>query len=121
MKDGTTSQDKNDARFDDTSPSYRLHSSNLNRRHFLRLAVLGSTALLVPCELLEAFESPNASHSAAPAVPTFAAFRPLAPGAVSADGWLAGWLGKQAEQPGPPHCHTHNTGNKLAGEVIPGR
>jgi hypothetical protein len=73
------------------------HNTDMNRRSFLRLAVLGSTAVLVPCDLLEALDAP--AHPAAPGRPAtaaFAAFHPLAPGAVRADGWLAAWLGKQA-------------------------
>lgn len=70
---------------------------DLNRRHFMRLAILGSTALLFPCGLLEALESSAAPQSAAAAVPGFAALLPLSPGAVRADGWLAGWLGKQVD------------------------
>jgi hypothetical protein len=97
MKDCTTSEDKSVATLGDTVQLRATDSSGLNRRHFLRLAALGSTALLIPCDLLEALESPNASQPAALALPAFASFRPLAPGAVRADGWLAGWLGKQAE------------------------
>jgi hypothetical protein len=97
MKDSTISLENTIAADGDPVQPHHLHSSCLNRRHFLRLAALGSTALFVPCDLLEALESPAASHPAAPALPGFAAFWPLAPGAVRADDWLAGWLGKQAE------------------------
>jgi hypothetical protein len=97
MKDSTTGQDNSVANFCDTIQLPHTHFSNFNRRHFLRLAVLGSSAFFVPCDLLEALESPAASHPDAPALPAFAAFRPLAPGAVRADGWLAGWLQKQVD------------------------
>jgi len=96
MKDWTSSLDSSAAAFGETDQPDHAHSSGFNRRHFLRLAVLGSTALLVPCDLLEALE-PRDPAFGSTASPVFAAFRPLAPGAVRADGWLAGWLGKQAE------------------------
>ncbi len=68
------------------------NTEEMNRRHFLRLAMLGSTAVLVPCDLLEALDAPHSPS----ATPAFAAFHPLPPGAVRADGWLGAWLGKQA-------------------------
>jgi hypothetical protein len=92
MKNCTTSQSLGATAPEETAASHR--PIDLNRRQFMRLAVLGSTALLVPCDLLESLEPATDGHSALPA---FAAFRPLAPGAVRADGWLAGWLGKQAD------------------------
>jgi hypothetical protein len=97
MKDCTGSECLSTTPLGDAAPPQRADSCGFNRRSFLRLAVLGSGALLVPCDLLEALEIPTASNAANPVLPASAALRPLAPGAVRADGWLAGWLGKQAD------------------------
>jgi hypothetical protein len=45
MKDRITNQEMGVTALDNTVPSHGCQSSDLNRRHFLRLAVLGSSAL----------------------------------------------------------------------------
>jgi len=65
----------------------------LNRREFLRLALAASAALAASGRAI-------ASEESAPASLAHAALRPLAPGAVEPEGWLRGWLQKQAAELG---------------------
>jgi hypothetical protein len=62
MKNCTTSQSLGATAPEETAASHR--PIDLNRRQFMRLAVLGSTALLVPCDLLESLEPATDGHSA---------------------------------------------------------
>ena len=70
-------------------PKSREHE--LNRREFVRLTLMSSAMLMGPMPALEAAEI---KHSASPA---HAALRSLAPGAVRPEGWLRGYLEKQAQ------------------------
>jgi uncharacterized protein len=63
----------------------------LNRREFVRLTLMSSAMLMGPMPALAAAEI---KHSASPA---HAALRSLAPGAVRPEGWLRGYLEKQAQ------------------------
>jgi hypothetical protein len=73
--------------------SVRLGESEWNRREFLRLALLASAALASGKLSFAAEET----HSG---ITYFGAFEPLAPGAVRPEGWLRGYLEKQAVQLG---------------------
>lgn len=64
----------------------------MNRREFLRLAAMSSALTLAPARLIGATETAD--------VPWHGALSPLPPGAVRPDGWLRGWLRKQAAQLG---------------------
>ncbi|HTV13240.1 MAG TPA: beta-L-arabinofuranosidase domain-containing protein [Acidobacteriaceae bacterium] len=64
----------------------------MNRREFMRLAAVTSALTLAPAQLIGATESE--------AVAWHGALSPLPPGAVRPDGWLRGWLQKQAAQLG---------------------
>ena len=64
-----------------------------NRREFLRLAVLASAALAKGRLSFAAEVTP-------PGVQYYGALQPLAPGAVRPEGWLRGYLEKQAAQLG---------------------
>ncbi|HEX4006204.1 MAG TPA: beta-L-arabinofuranosidase domain-containing protein [Acidobacteriaceae bacterium] len=66
--------------------------SDVSRREFLRLAAMTSALTLAPAA---AFGASDAGD-----VPWHGALAPLAPGAVRPDGWLRGWLQKQANQLG---------------------
>lgn len=70
-----------------------LNATELNRREFLRLAMMASAALATTGRA-------NAAEQALPAAMAHAALRPLPPGAVEPAGWLRGWLEKQAAQLG---------------------
>jgi hypothetical protein len=67
--------------------------NELNRREFIRLALMSSALLAGTSQLLEGQETNSAS-------PAYAAMRFLAPGAVQPKGWLRGYLKKQAAQLG---------------------
>jgi hypothetical protein len=64
----------------------------MDRREFLRLAAMTSALTLAPGALLAQSEIED--------IPWHGALKPLAPGAVRPDGWLRGWLEKQASQLG---------------------
>ena len=63
--------------------------NELNRREFMRLTLMSSAMLMGSSQVLEAIETDSAS-------PAHAALRSLAPGAVRPEGWLRGYLEKQA-------------------------
>jgi hypothetical protein len=67
--------------------------NELNRREFLRLALAASAALA-------ASGRAHAAGEATPASLAHAALHPLPPGAVEPEGWLRGWMQKQAAQLG---------------------
>jgi hypothetical protein len=62
--------------------------SNLDRREFIRLAAMTSALPLLPDSLLAEDDAEN--------VPWHGPLKSLAPGAVRPEGWLLGWLQKQA-------------------------
>lgn len=68
--------------------------SDLNRREFLRLSLMSSALMMGPASL-SAETEPSAS-----CVAYFGAMRALPPGAVRPQGWLRGYLEKQAAQLG---------------------
>ena len=68
--------------------------SDLNRREFLRLSLMSSALMMGPASL-SAETEPGAS-----CVSYFGAMRALPPGAVRPQGWLRGYLEKQAAQLG---------------------
>jgi hypothetical protein len=96
MKDSMPSPNEGAAAVGESAAAQNPHSIEFNRRHFLRTTLFGASALFVPVDLLEALE-PGGASMGSPVSPAFAAFRSLAPGAVRAEGWLAGWLGKQVD------------------------
>ena len=63
--------------------------NELNRREFIRLTLMSSAMFMGSSQLLQGME-------ADPASPAHAALRCLAPGAVRPEGWLRGYLEKQA-------------------------
>ena len=69
-----------------------MPGNNLNRREFMRLAAMTSALTLAP--------GPVFAQGDAGDVPWHGALQPLAPGAVRPEGWLRGWLQKQAAQLG---------------------
>jgi hypothetical protein len=66
----------------------------LDRREFVRLALMSSAALMGSSQLLEGAETDSSS------VTYSGALRALPPGAVLPEGWLRGYLEKQASQLG---------------------
>ncbi len=68
--------------------------TGLNRRDFVRLAMMGSALMMGPGALAAETES------AEQPVPYHGALRALPPGTVKPEGWLRGYLQKQAEQLG---------------------
>jgi hypothetical protein len=88
-----------------------LGESDLNRREFLRLALLTSAALANGAALLGAEETYPGAHF-------FGPLQPLAPGAVRPEGWLRNYLEKQAAQLGSklPQISWPFTGTYWAGE-----
>jgi hypothetical protein len=67
---------------------------NVNRRHFLKTALIGSAAMLSSgSALLEAAETPSRSRS-------YAALQSLRPGCIRPEGWIRLYLQKQASQLG---------------------
>jgi len=66
----------------------------LDRREFVRLALMSSAALMGSSQLLEGAETDSSS------VTYSGALRALPPGAVQPEGWLRGYLEKQASQLG---------------------
>lgn len=71
-----------------------LSQAELNRREFVRLALMSSALLASSGQLLKGEESGS------PSVAYSGALRVLPPGAVQPDGWLRGYLEKQASQLG---------------------
>jgi hypothetical protein len=67
--------------------------AELDRREFIRLAMMSSVVLMGSSALLEGAEPDAATHS-------YAALHTLAPGAVEPQGWLRTMLEKQAAQLG---------------------
>ncbi len=63
--------------------------NELNRREFIRLTLMSSAMFMGSSQLLQGTE-------ADPAPPAHAALHCLAPGAVRPEGWLRGYLEKQA-------------------------
>lgn len=95
-------------------------SGPLDRREFIELATLGSAALLLSSESAEGAVT-NAPKHASSTPANFGAFRPLAPGDVSPEGWLRLYLQKQVDQLGSqlPNVSAPFTGNYWEGaEVI---
>ena len=71
----------------------KFGQNELNRREFLRLALAASAALA-------ASGRAKAAEETAPASLAHAALLPLPPGAVEPEGWLRGWMQKQAAELG---------------------
>jgi hypothetical protein len=71
---------------------------DLNRREFVRLALMSSSAFLASS--LPAAAGASDTTESAGAGPAYAKFVPLPPGAVRPEGWLRGWLELQASQLG---------------------
>jgi hypothetical protein len=67
--------------------------NELSRREFIRLALMSSAMLMGSNRVLEGAETDSTAHS-------FATLHPLAPGAVQPEGWLRGYMEKQAAQLG---------------------
>lgn len=65
--------------------------NELNRREFIRLALVSSAMLTGSRQMLEAAEVRSSTS------PAHAALHSLAPGAVQPEGWLRGYLEKQAQ------------------------
>lgn len=72
----------------------KLSETELNRREFVRLALMSSAMLMRSGQLLEGEEADSRS------VAYSGALRALPPGAVRPEGWLRGYLEKQASQLG---------------------
>lgn len=64
-------------------------TSEVNRRAFLRLAAMTSALVMAPSAVFAEGDAGTAEWHGA--------LRPLAPGAVRPEGWLRGWLQKQAD------------------------
>jgi hypothetical protein len=75
-------------------PAPNLSETEWNRREFVRLALMSSALLMGSSGLLEGAEANPRS------VPYSGALRALPPGAVRPEGWLRGYLEKQASQLG---------------------
>lgn len=71
-----------------------ISETELNRRQFVRLALMSSALLMSSGQLLEGEEADSRS------VAYSGALRELVPGAVQPNGWLRGYLEKQASQLG---------------------
>ncbi|MGB0075670.1 MAG: beta-L-arabinofuranosidase domain-containing protein [Terracidiphilus sp.] len=67
--------------------------NELNRREFVRLALMSAALLMDSSALVEGMETDSTSHA-------FAVLRCLAPGAVQPEGWLRGYMERQAAQLG---------------------
>ncbi|HSY94381.1 MAG TPA: hypothetical protein VK793_02115, partial [Steroidobacteraceae bacterium] len=65
--------------------------NELNRREFIRLTLMSSAMLMGSGPTLGATEKRNSTP------PAHAALHSLAPGAVQPEGWLRGYLEKQAQ------------------------
>jgi uncharacterized protein len=63
--------------------------NELNRREFIRLTLMSSAMLMGSSQILEAMQTDRGA-------PAHGALRSLAPGAVRPEGWLRGYLQKQA-------------------------
>jgi hypothetical protein len=85
--------------------------NELDRREFIRLAMMSSAMLIASNSVVEAAEADSTSHS-------YAALHCLAPGAVQPEGWLRGYMEKQAAQLGSklPQVSWPFTGAYWAGE-----
>lgn len=68
----------------------------LDRRRFLSLATLGSAAIALASRF--AHGTTESATRADSALPAYAAFHSLAPGAVKPEGWLQLYLQKQARE-----------------------
>ncbi|MGA2169487.1 MAG: beta-L-arabinofuranosidase domain-containing protein [Terracidiphilus sp.] len=94
-----------------------LQENELSRREFIRLALIGSAMLMGSSPLLEGAEPDSTAHS-------HAALHALAPGTIQPEGWLRGYLEKQASQLGSqlPQISWPFTGAYWAGEEhgVPG-
>ena len=75
-------------------PAPNLSETEWNRREFVRLALMSSALLMGSSGLLEG------AKANARSVAYSGALRALPPGAVRPDGWLRGYLEKQASQLG---------------------
>jgi hypothetical protein len=74
-------------------PGPNLQENELNRREFIRLALMSSALIAGSSRMLEGAETDSASHS-------YGALRSLPPGTVQPEGWLRGYMEKQASQLG---------------------
>jgi hypothetical protein len=85
--------------------------NELDRREFIRLAMMSSAMLIASNSVVEAAEADSTSHS-------YAALHCLAPGTVQPEGWLRGYMEKQAAQLGSklPQVSWPFTGAYWAGE-----
>lgn len=83
----------------------------LDRREFMRLAMMSSGMLIASNSVMEAAQTDSTSHS-------YAALHCLAPGTVQPEGWLRGYLEKQAAQLGSklPQVSWPFTGAYWAGD-----
>ena len=88
-----------------------LEKNGLNRREFIRLSLMSSAMLAGANTMLEGAEADSTPHS-------YAALRSLAPGAVQPEGWLRGYMEKQASQLGSklPQISWPFTGTYWGGE-----
>jgi hypothetical protein len=88
-----------------------LAENELNRREFMRLALLSSAMLMSSSREMHGAEPDSATVS-------YAALHALPPGAVEPQGWLRGYLQKQASQLGSklPQISWPFTGKYWAGE-----
>jgi hypothetical protein len=74
-------------------PELNLQENELNRREFIRIALMSSALIAGSSRVVEGVEADSASH-------TYGVLRPLPPGAVQPEGWLRGYMEKQASQLG---------------------
>lgn len=91
------------------------HTENeLDRRQFIRLAMMSSAMLMASGRGLNALDIASRTH-------TYAVLQPLPPGAVQPEGWLRVYLEKQAAQLGSqlPNVSWPFTGAYWAGQEKP--
>ncbi|MFZ0744402.1 MAG: beta-L-arabinofuranosidase domain-containing protein [Terracidiphilus sp.] len=106
-----TPTDMGNAREAAAETGSNLAENEMNRREFIRLALMSSAMLMGSSRLLEGAEPDSMTHS-------YAALHALVPGAIQPDGWLRLYMEKQASQLGSqlPHVSWPFTAAYWAGE-----
>ena len=95
-------------------PEPNLHENELNRREFIRIALMSSALIAGSSRMVEDVEADSVSQ-------LYGSLHSLPPGAIQPEGWLRGYMEKQAAQLGSrlPQVSWPFTGAYWSGEKNP--